>query len=80
MPVKSNESHNRDFRTDNHAIENELKTLVCKNKRELNDQKCIPLLWAFAVKFDGRHRARCVAGGHVTPDLEEAPLLRCSGV
>ena len=32
---------------------------------------CIPLLWTFAVKFDGRHRARCVAGGHRTPDLEE---------
>lgn len=31
----------------------------------------IPLLWTFAVKFDGRHRARCVAGGHRTPDLEE---------
>ena len=24
----------------------------------------------FAVKFDLRHRARCVAGGHVTDDLE----------
>jgi hypothetical protein len=31
----------------------------------------IPLLWTFAVKFDGRHRARCVAGGHVTPDWED---------
>jgi len=30
----------------------------------------IPLLWTFAVKFDGRRRARCVAGGHLTPDLE----------
>ena len=30
----------------------------------------IPLLWAFAVKYDGRRRARCVAGGHVTPDLD----------
>ena len=26
--------------------------------------KYIPLLWAFAVKFDGRHHARCVAGGN----------------
>ena len=32
--------------------------------------KCMPLLWVFAVKFDDRHRARCVAGGHVTEDLE----------
>jgi len=31
----------------------------------------ITLLWTFAVKYDGRKRARCVAGGHMTPDLEE---------
>ena len=31
----------------------------------------IPLLWTFAVKYDGRRRARCVAGGHMTPDLED---------
>jgi len=31
------------------------------------DQK-IPLLWAFAVKFDGLHRARLYAGGHRTRD------------
>ena len=31
----------------------------------------IPLLWTFAVKFDGRKRARCVAGGHVTPKIDE---------
>ncbi len=31
----------------------------------------IPLIWTFAVKFDGRRRARCVAGGHKTKDLEE---------
>ena len=28
----------------------------------------IKLLWRFSVKFDGRHRARCVAGGHMTDD------------
>jgi hypothetical protein len=28
----------------------------------------IPLIW---VKFDGRRRARCVAGGHVTPNLTD---------
>jgi hypothetical protein len=26
----------------------------------------VPLLWAFDVKFDGRHRGRLVAGGHKT--------------
>ena len=30
----------------------------------------IPLLWTFAVKYDGRHRARLVAGGHVTEELQ----------
>ena len=28
------------------------------------------LLWTFAVKFDGRHRARLCAGGHRTRDPE----------
>ena len=32
--------------------------------------KWIPLLWVFAVKFDGRHHARCVAGGHITDPLD----------
>ena len=26
----------------------------------------VPLIWAFDVKFDGRHRGRLVAGGHMT--------------
>ena len=30
----------------------------------------IKLLWTFAVKFDGRHRARLVGGGHMTEDIE----------
>ena len=30
----------------------------------------IPLLWTFAVKYDGRYRASLVAGGHVTEELE----------
>ena len=37
---------------------------------DLSDYQYIPLLWAFAVKYDGRRRARLVAGGHVTDDLE----------
>jgi hypothetical protein len=67
------------------AIIKELKTLyeeygcfkaLSKGKGEVlpaeyAEYKYIPLLWAFAVKYDGRHRARCVAGGHVTPDLDE---------
>jgi len=61
------------------AIETELRALHEEHKcfktvKSRNDvpkgYKYIPLLWAFAVKFDLRHRARCVAGGHVTPDLE----------
>ena len=44
---------------------------VVKTKGEIPEgYKYIPLLWAFAVKFDGRHRARCVAGGHITADLD----------
>ena len=67
------------------AIVKELKTLheeyncfkvLPKGKGEVltteyAEYKYIPLLWTFTVKFDGRHRARCVAGGHVTPDLED---------
>ena len=35
------------------------------------EYQTIPLLWVFAVKFDGRKRARCVAGGHRTQDPEQ---------
>ena len=31
----------------------------------------IPLLWDFAVRFGGRHRARLCAGGHKTRDPEK---------
>ena len=31
----------------------------------------IKLLWTFDVKFDGRKRARCVAGGHMTEPLHQ---------
>ena len=62
------------------AILTELKKLheeyscfkIVEHKHDIGEgYKYIPLLWAFAVKFDGRHRARCVAGGHITPDLED---------
>ena len=61
------------------AIETELRALheenECFEVKSSKDEippgcKCIPLLWVFAVKFDLRHRARCVAGAHVTEDLE----------
>ena len=61
------------------SIEVELRALhednqcfkVLENKNDLpKDYKYIPLIWVFAVKYDLRHRARCVAGGHVTEDLE----------
>ena len=31
----------------------------------------VPVIWAFAIKFDGRHRARACAGGHKTRDLTQ---------
>ena len=45
--------------------------LVPENEGPPEGYNKIPLLWAFAVKYDGRRRARCVAGGHKTPDLDE---------
>ena len=62
------------------AIETELRALYkdhncfkkLKGKNEIpSGYKYVPLLWVFAVKFDLRYRARCVAGGHVTADLEQ---------
>jgi len=41
------------------------------NRGEPEEYHQIPLIWVFAVKFDGRRRARCVAGGHVTPNLTD---------
>ncbi len=31
----------------------------------------IKLLWTFDIKYDGRKRARCVAGGHMTEKLDD---------
>ena len=45
--------------------------------------KKIIVLWTFAVKVDGRRRARLVAGGHLTsPDIEHAhsSVVRTSSV
>ncbi len=59
------------------AIEKEVKLLrdlfgcfkLADTGEITNNYQKIPLLWTFAVKFDGRHRARLVAGGHKTQDL-----------
>jgi hypothetical protein len=62
------------------AIDKEVKSLydefecfklVEEGEDVPSEYKRIPLLWTFAVKFDGRRRARLVAGGHRTPDLED---------
>jgi hypothetical protein len=53
---------------DEHSCFNVLQ----KDQRAPQGYSRIPLIWTFAVKFDGRHRARCVAGGHVTPDPEDS--------
>ena len=39
---------------------------IGKNAKVPTGFKCIPYSWVFAVKQDGRHRARLVAGGHRT--------------
>ena len=62
-----------------HSIEKEISQLVDEYKCfKIMDNNYkpppaylyIPLLWTFAVKFDGRKRARCVAGGHKTPKID----------
>ena len=60
------------------AIDREVKLLrddfecfrVGEESEITEDYQKIPLLWTFAVKFDGRHRARLCAGGHRTRDPE----------
>ena len=41
-----------------------------QNNEITQEYQKIPLLWTFAVKYDGRHRARLDAGGHVIEELE----------
>lgn len=60
------------------AIDREVKLLrddfecfrVGEESEITEEYQKIPLLWTFAVKFDGRHRARLCAGGHRTRDPE----------
>ena len=35
-----------------------------------HENEKIPLIWIFAVKYDGRHRSRLVVDRHVTEELE----------
>ena len=56
------------------ALEIELSTLkklktfkiLPRGTRAPPGYKCIPIIWIFAIKMDGRHRVRMCAGGHVT--------------
>ena len=60
------------------AIDREVKLLrddfecfrVGDESEITEDYQKIPLLWTFAVKFDGRHRARLCTGGYRTRDPE----------
>jgi hypothetical protein len=45
-------------------------TIYEKGKIPPVDHTKIPLLWAFDIKFNGRYRARLVAGGHMTPEID----------
>ena len=47
------------------------KAILDKHKKVMNSPKGyhrIKVHLVFAVKFDGRHRARLVAHGHLTPE------------
>ena len=60
------------------AIEKEVKLLrdlfgcfkIPKPNEITEEYQYVPLIWAFAIKFDGRARARCVASGNVTKDIK----------
>ena len=50
------------------------KGILDKHKKVMNDPKGyhkIKVHLVFAVKFDGRHKARLVADGHLTPEYIE---------
>ena len=43
-----------------------------ENAKKPEGYLMIRLHWVFAVKHDGQHKARCVAGGHLTPPPVES--------
>ena len=50
------------------------KAILDKHKKVMNNPKCYHRIkndLLFVVKFDGRHKARLVADGHVTPEPTE---------
>ena len=54
------------------------KAILDKHKKVMNSPKGyhrIKVHLVFAVKFDGRHKARLVADGHLTPDLLRTSIL-----
>jgi hypothetical protein len=84
VPRTTREAYQLDLLNSDHlwaeAIRKEVKALyedfncfklVEEGEKIPSEYHQIPLLWAFANKFDGRRRARLVAGGHRTPDLED---------
>ena len=54
------------------------KAILDKHKMVMNSPKGyhrIKVHLVFAVKFNGRHKARLVADGHLTPDPIEKSIL-----
>ena len=54
--------------TGNRSSDDECFDVLDAGTNPPSDYEKIPILWTFDVKFDGRFRARCVAGGHMTSD------------
>ena len=54
------------------------KAILDKQKMVMNSPNCyhrIKVHLVFAVKFDGRHKARLVADGHLTLSLLKTSIL-----
>ena len=97
VPRSINECYLLDKENNNNewaqAIDKEVKLLrdeykcfeiLPKGRNAPIGYKYIKLLWTFDVKFDGRKRARCVAGGHMTDPLDTeatyAPVVTLDSV
>ena len=52
------------------TIGGRIQVLLDKGKKPTPDYLHIPLLWTFANKYDGRKRATCITGGHMTPKID----------
>ena len=84
VPKSIHECYKVDKENGNHdwaqAIQKEVKLLrddfncfkiLEKSQTPPENYQYIKLLWTFDVKFDGRKRARCVAGGHMIDPLPQ---------